>query len=410
MRERIAIAVIALLVAGALSACTSEDLTGAEPASPTAATTDQPTLSETTVSASTGPPSPSTETTAAPDPTTEDATTTTTPGPLAAAPPEPEPPPLRSEEIGFATGSVILDLDADDRGRDLDRMVELGASWVRFDFDWSRIESRRSDPDWSTVDELVIDARQRGLHVLGLIAYTPTWARPDGTSDKAPPDDPDEFARFVGDVLDRYGNHVRAWEIWNEPNVSSFWETGPDPEAYAELLVAASAVTREADPDAIIVTGGLAPALDRPGDEISPAEFLAGIYDSAPLDSFDAVGIHPYTYPGFPSESQEWNTFAALDDLRGLMVDRGDADRPLWLTEFGAPTGTGDRAVSESDQARMIDEAMAGVRDVDWAGPLFVYSLRDIEGGPADDIEANFGVLFADGSPKAAAAVVRERS
>ena len=43
-----------------------------------------------------------------------------------------------------------------------------------------------------------------------------------------------------------------------------------------------------------------------------------------------------------------------------------------------------------------------------WTGPLFVYALRDLAGGADDDIEANFGVLRADGSHKPAADRLRE--
>lgn len=402
MVERAAIIAFGFFATSAfLTACASVD--DAEPGSArSVGSADRPTLSETATTAPVEPGPMST--------TTAQATTTTVPDPLTEAPIDAQPPPLDSTDIGFAPGSTILGLDAEDKVRDLDRMVELGASWVRFDFDWARIETERGNLDWSSVDDLVIEARRRDLRILGLLAYTPRWARPDGASDKAPPDDPEEFARFVGDVLDRYKDHVRAWEIWNEPNVATFWEVGPDPQAYAELLVSASATIRRRDPSALIVTGGLAPAIDRPGEELSPATFLAGMYDAASLESFDAVGIHPYTYPGFPSENQTWNTFAALSDLRALMVDRDDADSPMWFTEFGAPTGSADRAVSESDQARMIDEAIVGVRQFDWAGPLFVYSLRDIEDGSPDDIEDNFGVFRSDGSPKRAAEIVLDRS
>ena len=299
------------------------------------------------------------------------------PGPLAAAPPDPRPPSLESNAIGVSPGSVILDLSPAEQERDLDRMVELGASWVRIDVDWSRVERERGEFDWSNLDGLVVAARQRGLHVLGLLAYTPDCARPGGTPDKAPPIDPDDFGGFVSRAVDRYAGHIRAWEVWNEPNVSSFWYPSPDPGAYATLLVTAATAIRAADPEAVVVTGGLAPAIDDPGRELSPSTFLDLLYDSTPLTAFDVVGVHPYTYPGFPTEQQDWNTFASLPDLRRLMVARGDAETPMWFTEFGAPTAGGARAVADDDQALMIEQAVVASRDWPWAGPLFVYSLRD---------------------------------
>ncbi len=338
------------------------------------------------------------------------ATPSTAPSdPLAAAPPEELPLAVGPGRLGISPGSMVLDLDDSDRALDLDRVVDIGADWIRIDIDWSRIEAEPGTLDWSTTDPLVVAARQRGLHVLGLLAYTPTWARPPGTPDKAPPVDPADFADFVEAVIARYGDHVRAWEIWNEPNVASFWFPEPDPEAYGEILGVSAEVIRRMDPEALIVTGGLAPALDSSG-ELAPATFLARLYAVARSDWFDAVGVHPYTYPGFPSESQEWNLFAALPRLHELMVELGDGDTPIWLTEYGAPTGDGARAVSEEIQAEMVRDAIRSARELEWAGPLFLYSLRDLPGGPSDDTEANFGLFRADRSEKPAAASVRELS
>ena len=55
----------------------------------------------------------------------------------------------------------------------------------------------------------------------------------------------------------------------------------------------------------------------------------------------------------------------------------------------------------------MIEQAIVASRDWPWAGPLFVYSLRDRARAAADDIEDHFGLLRVDGDPKPAAAIVR---
>ncbi len=363
---------------------------------------DPPSETTTDTAATTLPPT-------SPSSTSTTASTTSAP-PVEESPEAPTASPVSpdSDGLGFSPGSMLLDLTADDLDTDLDRMVALGADWIRIDLDWSRIEAEEGSYDWTTTDAIVTGARSRDLRVLGLIAYTPAWARPAGTPDKAPPIEVGDFARYVEALVDRYGRHIRAWEIWNEPNVSSFWHPEPDPAGYAQLLDAGSSTIRRIDPDAVIVTGGLAPALDLPGIEVSPLTFLEQLYDHASSGSFDAVGVHPYTYPGFPTETQDWNQFAALPDLRDVMIARGDETKTMWITEYGAPTGEGQRSVSAESQATMISEAITELEDEPWAGPLFVYSLRDVPNGSATDIEANFGVLRADGEEKPAAAVVRQ--
>jgi hypothetical protein len=77
----------------------------------------------------------------------------------------------------------------------------------------------------------------------------------------------DAFARFAGAAARRYGpggtywrehpavheQPIRAWQIWNEPNLSSFWGPYPSAHRYGELVKAAAARIRAEDPDAEVV-------------------------------------------------------------------------------------------------------------------------------------------------------------
>ncbi|MCP3912421.1 MAG: glycoside hydrolase family 5 protein [Actinomycetia bacterium] len=311
--------------------------------------------------------------------------------------------PIHSQVVGFSPGALILDLSPAELEADLDAMADLGARWIRIDIDWSRIEDTEGAYDWSTTDTLITAARDHDLEVLALLTYTPAWARPRGTTDKHPPSDADDFARFAGGAVARYGPlGVSTWEVWNEPNSEQFWSVGPDPEGYGQLLVAASGAIRSADPSATVITGGLAPADDIDGVELSPQTYLSRLYEVVPREAFDAVAIHPYSYPAFPSDSQGWNTFAALPSLRRILVANGDEAKRIWLTEYGAPTGDHERAVTPERQAELVLDAVRTADRWDWVGPLFLYSHRDLPGGASDDPEANFGLRHADGEWKPA--------
>src|SRR5687767_9839102 len=74
---------------------------------------------------------------------------------------------------GVAGGGDLLWLAPTDLARELDLVVGAGASWVRLDFQWSAIESVRGKYDWTAPDRVVAAASARGLHVLGMPAYTP---------------------------------------------------------------------------------------------------------------------------------------------------------------------------------------------------------------------------------------------
>lgn len=73
----------------------------------------------------------------------------------------------------------------------------------------------------------------------------------------------------------------------------------------------------------------------------------------------------------------------------------------MWLTEYGAPTGSGEGAVDEARQATLIRDGVVAARRWRWVGPLFVYSYRDSSEDPTDR-EANFGLVRRDFSPKPA--------
>jgi hypothetical protein len=235
--------------------------------------------------------------------------------------------------------------------------------------------------------------------------YTPAWARPAGTSDKYAPSDSAQFAAFVRVAAERYGPRgVRAWEIWNEPNLDTFWGPRPDPRGYASLLAGASAAIHSADPTAQVLSGGLSPAVDESdGSAISPVTFIKQAYAAGAKGTFDGVAIHPYSFPALPTEpgTEGWNTFLRMTLVHDLMMANGDGAKKIWSTEFGAPTGTAKGAVSEQRQSEIASEAVQAIMQRPWAGPLFWYAQRD-NGTNSSDREQNFGLLRKDFSAKPA--------
>lgn len=280
------------------------------------------------------------------------------------------PRPMRSTRIGVSPGSGIRTLADSELAAYLDRLVGIGVTWIRLDLDWSIVERVHGEPNWDSADRLVAAARERKLDVLGLVAYTPRWARPRGSTDKHPPTDIADFADFAASAAKHYGDDIEAWEIWNEPNVVQFWEPAPDPGAYASLLRAASESIRSVQADAVVISGGLAPARDDPGTEIAPETFLRSMLASLPADVIDGVGIHPYSFPALPAEQVGWNLFARLPAIRTVVDDATRRPTPLWLTEFGA---TYDPSKPDR-QAEIIADGILCANQWAWTGPTFVYA------------------------------------
>jgi hypothetical protein len=305
--------------------------------------------------------------------------------------------PFGASIFGIATGGGIQDEGRSDMAADLGAYREAGARWLRIDINWSEIQNlgpRRFL--WGATDRVVRQARRCGLHVLGTIYYTPSWARPAGTSAHwAPP--PALFASFAGAAARHYARlGVGAFEIWNEPNAGYSWLPQPSSAAYAALLRVTYPAIKRADPRATVVTGGLSPSADA-GGAIAPITFLRGIYANHGGGSFDAVGAHPYSWPAFPGRRVRWSAWAQLNwtatSLRSLMRRHGDGRKRIWATEWGAPTwGPAGSFVSLHTQAAMLTRAYELWATYTWAGPLFTFSGRDL-GNDATSDEDWFGLL-----------------
>ena len=312
---------------------------------------------------------------------------------------------VNGPDVGSQQPSIAWE-PATQMNADLDAMVAAGMTWVRADFFWDSIEQQRGQFSWTATDTFVRAAQARGLHVVGIADYTPSWAR-TGPTNKYPPTNPADYAAFVGALAQHYAPlGVHDWEIWNEPNNAAFWAPKADALAYTRLLVPANAAIKQADPSATVVTGGLSPAVSN-GTNIAPLSFLESVYADGGGGSFDAVGYHPYSYPYAPMYAASWNTFYETPAVHALMAANGDGAKQIWGTEVGFPTGTSSNAVSPSAQATNIAAAITQWTSWAFHGPIIFYTVRD-SGTDLSDVDQNMGMLDHSGAPKPVFAAVQQ--
>lgn len=319
--------------------------------------------------------------------------------------PSPQATPVAPEGgYGFSVGapqSWMSDADAD---RELDAVARTRAEWMRVLIDWHIVEPVKGQYNWHYVDHWVNGSTKRGLKVLGLIAYSPTWARAPGSYFSAPPVNPADYAAFVTAVVQRYGDRVANWEIWNEPNLPLFMGFADNKAVrYTGMLKAAYPAIKGANPGATVVAAGLSPLA---GPD-SPPGFLQQMYDAGAKGSFDAAAAHPYVFPGglAADSNNGWSDVLRMHDV---MVANGDGGKKIWLTEMGASTSDipGD-GVSQQEQAKQIVDVLGAAAAVGWAGPAFIHAVRDLDTANRNDREANYGALLTtDWQPKVAAGVL----
>lgn len=170
--------------------------------------------------------------------------------------------------------------------------------------------------------------------------------------------------------------------------------------------MSAYSAIKAVDPSAFIISGGLAPeATD--GTNYSPVDFLKALYADGAKGGFDALGYHPYCFPAFPDNYEPWSAWSQMTQtnpsIRSIMANNGDAGKPIWITEFGAPS-SGPSGVGAAAQSRALYQAINYVKKLDWVGALYIYTWQDTVTGPS--IDNGFGLLASNGSPKSAHSTV----
>ena len=111
------------------------------------------------------------------------------------------------------------------------------------------MEPVRGPRDYRVYDDIVREARARGIEVYANLVGTPAWAT-DGPPGIGVPRNV-AVARLRLRSARRYRGRVKAWGVWNEPNLAGFW-AGTRAQYVDVLLRPAAEEIRKADPDALV--------------------------------------------------------------------------------------------------------------------------------------------------------------
>jgi PKD repeat protein len=276
---------------------------------------------------------------------------------------------------------------------------ELGVDVVRPDFNWSEIQpSGPNQYRWEDYDFIVDLSKKHDFDLFPILAYSSNWASTEeGASDWQTwyfsPPDIQEYAWFVFQAANRYKSDIKAWQIWNEQNNSFFWRPEPDVKYYTELLTQASLAIKYADPSAVVAIGGLSNSDefgDAPHLSFGPERFLQGLYEHGGGRYFDVVARHPYSWPGFGA----YKVIEKLKSIRSIMENNGDANKPIWVTEYGwSNVPTGD--ISKESQASWLNVSLNEIFSYDPNIVVIWYNLRD-RGIEPDNYEHHMGLIDFD--------------
>ncbi len=295
--------------------------------------------------------------------------------------------------------------------RALDLIAGGGFRWVRQSFPWALIEPAPGQYDWAPWDRLVEEAAVRGLRPIAVLERPPDWA--------GSPPAPADFARFAGAFAARYGDRIRYYQVWHNPNLRDGWGTRPHPAQYAELLRQAALAIRTADPDARILLGSLAPTAERGPENLSEVRFLEELYITGAAPYFDIVTAQAYGFETGPDDrrvDEKVLNFSRAVLIREFMEAHGDGNKALWVSHFGwnsMPPGWVDvpsiwGTVDEKTQAEYTIGALERARrEWPWVGAMCLAHLQpDLSlaasgtGTPDARCHWGFALIGPEGAPR----------
>ncbi len=242
--------------------------------------------------------------------------------------------------------------------RDLRLVKEAGFRWVKQEIPWREVEGQgKGEWHWTNPDRLMDQIDSYGLKVIVRLGTQPAWAAPGvELPEVSPPDNLQDFYDYVFAVASRYRGRVEAYQIWNEPNLAREWgDRPPNPAEYVELLQVGYRAVKDADPQAVVISAGLAPTTRDDTVAMPDIYFIQEMYDAGAAPYFDALGVHAPGYKSPPEldpadvartpESSNYDSapetlrrvyaFRHVEDVREIMVRNGDEAKKIVILEFG---------------------------------------------------------------------------
>jgi len=242
--------------------------------------------------------------------------------------------------------------------RDLGLAKEDGFRWIKQSIEWRYVEPHvKGTYEFNEPDRLLGLIETDGLKVIARIDNQPVWARSDKVFPvDGPPDKLQDFGDFLHALASRYKGRIQAYEIWNEPNLALEWgNKSPDPQLYVQLLKTGYEAIKAADPNALIISAGLAPTTASGAVAMPDLQFLQEMYKAGGAKYFDLLGAHAAGYKAPPEMSPDdvaknptYNhgegaagriyCFRHVEDVRKVMEQNGDSARRIAVLEFGWTT------------------------------------------------------------------------
>ncbi|MFV0337624.1 MAG: GH39 family glycosyl hydrolase [Chthoniobacterales bacterium] len=256
--------------------------------------------------------------------------------------------------VGFET----LDRDMWDVEQAWPVLDTLGVKWARVQTGWAKCEKNPGTYDFAWLDDIVDKLLERGVTPWLSLSYgNPIYtqgSRSHGVG--APPIRSDEQRRswqnFVTALSEHFQDRVGYYEIWNEPDLLSFWEPIPRASEYVDLVRLTVEPLNKIQPTAKVIGGGVAW-----GRTPWSMKFLEDCLRQGMHEYIDIITYHGYKSVPERHTTQEFPAFRHS-------INKYKPSLKYWQGESGVQSHVPEKAVgvgalstmkfSEAIQARML--------------------------------------------------------
>jgi hypothetical protein len=258
---------------------------------------------------------------------------------------------------------------------DAAQIKSAGFGFVRFGV-WS--ESLTAKAYQKQVSDAFAAAKSAGLEVLLTVrAIKPLPATSNAELTSAG----EGFAKAVTGLEQSYGSQLVAIELWNEPDLETYWPTGKFDTTFVPFMSAVCKTLQGQPPSTPVVGYGFA----RPPSAGSASTVALSRIVSEYPKCLSAVSYHPYGMTATQISNAQ-NFIQQNFHLPGVISEWGISA----LASNGGPEG----------QASKINAFIGDVKKLNI--PLTsIYEWKNSDTG-SNEREKNFGLLTSDGQPKPA--------
>jgi hypothetical protein len=286
--------------------------------------------------------------------------------------------------------------------------AKAGANISRVVFDWRWAEQAKNHYDFAPYDAVNRSLRAKGIRPLFVLMLAPQWTwqgahkcNQYAQDCRFPPERRfDSEWRQIASKLARRYPRAAGIEIWNEQNLTAFWQPVPDARRYTELLKEAYQAIKRVNPRMPVIGGGLNDVQSPAGGNVPIPDFIRAVYRYGGKGAMDAIGVHPYPL----SATSDSLLLKSFTEVRSARERARDGRTPLWVTEIGlSTTGPADQGggLTEEQQAQALVRLYKKLRRMRDVKAVVIHTLLDVTGSP-QDLNSGYGIVRPDLKPKAA--------